>query len=203
MSGKSLLVKLQTRGWRTPDFSDLRMRREILLFVYDSLKKDTWENTKYLQGAKYLGKAQTLSSFFCMKTGVDMPVVFSEQVTAHACIRGEAYLVSPQHILVLDDIQQNNHYTSRKLEKIILLEQQKSKALEKTGHHFLNHRWSLGFMYIADKTAFKGASLISRGTRKSIVQVDAITGRPYYEWDTWEADWPMTHLNNRGNEFLF
>lgn len=195
----TLATRLEARSWRSPDFDALRFKKEIIIFVYDNLKRNTLENSKYLKGSKYLGKAMTLSSFYCMKNGVDFPVVFEEKVTAHACIRGEAYLISPQHILALDDLQQNNVYVNRVLQKIILLEQANSRALDGTGHHYLKHRWSHGFMYVAHKNMFDKAKLESRSTRQSKIAADAVTGRPYYEWDTWEAEWPLSNIPAAGS----
>jgi gamma-glutamylcyclotransferase (GGCT)/AIG2-like uncharacterized protein YtfP len=187
----SLLTKLETRAWQSPDFHDLRFRRDILLFVYDNLKRDTLENNKYLEGAKYLGKAMTVNTNLkMMSAGTDYPVVFDEKVMIHACIKGEAFLVSPQHILAIDELQQNNLYFNRRIEKIVLLDQMNSPALESVGHTYLKHKWAHGFMYIGDKDAFSATKLSNRGTRQSRVMVSPITGRPYYEWDIWESDFP-------------
>lgn len=188
-----LLIRLEERSWQTPDFDQLRLRKHIVLFVYDNMMKGGNDH-EYLTGAKFLGRSQTVSSEYTMKSAVDCPIVFPEKVMVHACIRGEAFLVGPQHILAIDKFQRNNHYMTRRLTRVLLPEQKDAPGMSKTqNNNYLTSKWSWAFIYEGNKTHFsQGKGLTSRSTRQERTEnTSTFEQRPYYKWDVWEADWPF------------
>ena len=197
----NLIVNLEERLWRTPDFDELRFCKEIAVFVYDDLKTGTLLNQKMFSGGKYLGEAYTLNSPFVMKERNSKPIVFDEKESGvpHGAIKGEAFLIGPQHILALDEHMETSVYTYRRMIKIILTEQQAAVNLEK----WMGYKWINAFIYIGNRNVFEkqGGKLLSRSTRLNKAILSGPLSRPYYEWDTWELEWPFLADQMRG-EYL-
>lgn len=199
----TLAQNLERRSKISPDFCDLRFKREIVLFVYDNLQTGAMENTKLLQGSKYLGEAETLSSFYVMKEAIDFPIVFKEKVLPHASIRGEAYLVGPQHILTIDEYLDNMSLRERITDRIILKDQKKAPWRGKSNAILGDNSYVEGFLYVGFPEAWKTQKLTTRPTRhKKFVTHPAVEARPFYQWDTWEAEWPnATRKYNYANTY--
>lgn len=193
MSG-NLLEKLVDRAHYTPDFTELRLFHDIILLVYDNMQKYGHQHN-LLDGAKYVGKGITIPSKFVMKHGHDFPVVFEQphEELIHAAIKGEVYLVSPQHILAIDKFQMNNSWMHRKVYKVALLDQGTNSNLTTVGQKYLKYAWSNCFMYVGDKGMFADQLLKGRHTRVNPYAGDQVLSKSHYEWDPWEADWMQNH----------
>jgi gamma-glutamylcyclotransferase (GGCT)/AIG2-like uncharacterized protein YtfP len=188
----SLLEKLQKRSFFTPDFDEAKYKKEIVVFIYNNLKRKCASHKMLLEGSLYLGRAQTLSTSFVMKDAVDNCIVFQEKNESSASIAGEAYLIQPRHLIVLDEAEQNNVYMKRSLEKILLKEQKESSALG-SSRAYLNFKFVHAFMYTGMPASWKEKKLTLRTKRQHIGIGSVIEQRPYYEWDYWEEQWPETY----------
>lgn len=120
----------QRQKW-TPDFKKLRLHKEILVFVHDQLVY-LGSQHKYIEGAKYLGKAVSIHESYTMK-GHRMPVLMenTNPKSERAKIKGEVYAVTPERMLVLDKLKYNGNMFRREMRTFFLKDQ---KFPTKAGH---------------------------------------------------------------------
>lgn len=107
---KEICRALNHRKYRTPDFSELALYKEIPLFVYGEECSNGFLN-HILKDAVCYGDAHTVSERYTMKQAHNFrhPVVFEvpESFLNKAKIRGQLYGVSVEHIHTLDVIKGN------------------------------------------------------------------------------------------------
>lgn len=192
-----LFTKLEERRFRTPDFHYLRFRKEIPLFVYDGLKKYGGEED-LMAKALYLGKAMTLTTGFEMTIvkehsiypaqSSSYPIVFPRKEGGHA-IRGEVYLVSPQHILTIDKAMEHSIYTRRQFTKVYCEDQTYCDDLKKNRlPHALNKIWLSAYMYVGEADMFKGFHKTHRPPVKRSNPTNSLEHREFYEYEAWESN---------------
>lgn len=119
------IAELIDRQKYTPDFKNIRMREDNLLFVYDEFQRTGLYNY-HLKDAKYLGQGKTAYNQYQMKisqTTPIYPVVFIHEVENPGYIRGEVFAVSPETIQVLDRLNRNGEVFERKEKAIICVDQ--------------------------------------------------------------------------------
>lgn len=197
-----LATKLEERRFRTPDFHYLRFRKEIPLFVYDGMKKYGGDED-YMKKALFLGKAMTLTTGYEMqivkepayypKQSVSYPMVFLRKDGGHA-IRGEIYLVTPQHILAIDKAMEHSVYTRRHFIKVYCEDQTYCEGLKKNRlPHALQKIWLSAYMYIGEPNMFKGHHKTHRPAVKLANPTNPLEHREFYEYEAWESNAYMQH----------
>lgn len=121
-----IIDELERRKQFTPDFRELRLRTDILVFVYDEFKKKGLQNP-ILVDSKYLGEGRTTNNQFFMKNSAHFPVVFQHRKEGHpnkGFIRGEVYAVPPETLLRLDKVKSNLVMFKRVSKHITLMDQE-------------------------------------------------------------------------------
>lgn len=103
-----LVELLKLRQERTPDRSELIQQKNILVFVYGTLKEGG-VNHGYLtedSNLRYLGQAKTAINKFCMYNATHFPIVVDDASLVDATsILGEIYAVSPDTIMKMDMLE--------------------------------------------------------------------------------------------------
>lgn len=197
-----LATKLEERRYRTPDFHYLRFRKEIPLFVYDEMKKYGGDED-YMKNTLYLGRAMTLTTGYEMSIvrevtaypnrSVSYPMVFQRKDGGHA-VRGEIYLVTPQHILAIDKAMEHSMYTRRQFTKFYCEDQDFCEGLKKNRlPHALTKIWLSAYMYVGDTDMFKGHHKTSRPASKLTNPTNNLEYREFYEYEAWESNSYMMH----------
>lgn len=122
----NIIESLKIRGNWTPDFSDLRRRKYILLFVYDELKRNGFQNPLLKNsGAKYLGEGKTSTDNYKLKYDRG-PIAFKDNLKSSASrgyLLGEIFAVKPEVILYLDANKQNGIVFNRIKKPILMFDQ--------------------------------------------------------------------------------
>ena len=124
-SEPSFISELIERKRYTPDFKNIRLHEDNLVFVYDEFQKGGAYNRNLSEG-KYLGKGKTAYNQYQMKLTTvhpSSPVVFLHNVVNPGFIRGEVYAVPPETIQILDRLNRNGQVFSRTEKSIFLLDQ--------------------------------------------------------------------------------
>lgn len=150
-----LIQKIKERAERTPDFRELRIKTDIPVFVYGTLKRGDYNN-RLLEGSKYLGEAETSTRYYNMKSTGGFPVVFkrNELYTGSAKVEGEVYLVNLETLTNLDRLEDNGHMYIRSLNYVFLKDQ---PFVESDG---AKYRPSLQcWMYIGNEDFWRGHEL--------------------------------------------
>lgn len=106
----------------TPDYLDLKMEKNIPIFIYDSLKTGGQMNAQVSDGT-FLGDAHTMTQSYDMRVNCETnePVAFSS-MNGHY-LQGEVYIVQAYDILNLDYLFGNNHRYKREIKFIALDDQ--------------------------------------------------------------------------------
>ena len=121
-----IVDELLLRKKYTPDFGELRLYENILVFVYDELKVDGFQSS-ILSESKFLGEARTMHNSFLMKSSSTNPVVFVNNKPKDinkGYIRGEVYAVPPETLLQLDKAKFNGFLYRRQKKYIFLMDQE-------------------------------------------------------------------------------
>ena len=122
----NIIKNLQKRFEFTPDFLEFKCQRNILVFVYGTLRRGGKDN-HILDDSVYLGTAHTLRNIFTIKSYFSMPVVFEEEKISSNHIVGEVYAVSPITLADIDHVMHNTGYTDRKIVWVELRNQPSTK----------------------------------------------------------------------------
>lgn len=132
----SVMEELQNRGISTSDFEVFRKRVEIPVLIYDDYKLGCWNGRFFQEGCNYYGEGVTLASEFSMKrTDGDQCLVFDKQKEEpRGKVRGDIFGVSPEHMIVLDKVMDNNIKNFRR-EILVMLEDQDHMAGRWTPAH--------------------------------------------------------------------
>jgi gamma-glutamylcyclotransferase (GGCT)/AIG2-like uncharacterized protein YtfP len=178
--------RLSVRSRLTPDFSTLKKFKSIPLFVYGTEMTDGTDNG-LLSGARYLGRAHTLSSKFWMKQTTISPIIFDSLHENHKDnrkVRGEIYEVRVEHIHLLDVFHRNTIATKRTCRNVILEDCRPSGArlVPLTDLAIQNCH-----VYIGKKNYWKDYELQHRMVT-SYAKKEGIRDIPFYEWVNWEYD---------------
>lgn len=147
VNGGDIVTHLIKRESFTPDFHVLRNYKEIPLFVFDELKQGQ-ESHSYLTGAKYLGEGLTISPHYKMYLYRDKYPVVMEVTNPHQSrnrIKGELYLVTAEHIHMIDVAFDHSTRTIRKKIRV-LMEDQK----ERDHKQFRGMPWTDAFIYLGN-----------------------------------------------------
>lgn len=122
----SIIESLKIRGNWTPDINDLRRRKYILLFVYDELKRNGYQNPLLKNsGVKYLGEGKTSTDTYKLKYDRG-PIAFKDNLKSSASrgyLLGEIFAVKPEVILYLDANKQNGIICDRIKKPILMFDQ--------------------------------------------------------------------------------
>ena len=120
----NIIEILQDRKKFSPDFGKQRLLSNILIFVYDSMKKGGQSDT-ILKDTTFLGLARTTLPNYLMNIyGNHRPVVMDHNRKEFGgYIRGEVYAISPLHLLEIDKAKLNGFVFKRQQRSIQLLDQ--------------------------------------------------------------------------------
>ncbi len=192
--------RLKMRRFLTPDYPEMKFQKEVPLFVYDDLKDGTETFDNLMGGTVFLGEGTTVDTGFYMKETSQFPLIFRGDKSLGQAgpvlgpVRGEIYSVTPRHILDIDKHYQNNYKFRRWRLKVIAWDQTFSNMnLDVNMGHCLIEC----YIYVADSKEWAGQNLRSRSLRHpNQKETHVFKKRPYYEWDTWEKDWPMLFQHN-------
>lgn len=151
-SSIDIIKELRKRGQYTPDFDKIRQFKSTIVFVYDDFKK-TKPYHSLLLDSYYLGDARTCSDSFAMK-GSSYPVAFKNNNHNHerGNIKGEAYAVTPETLMRMDQIKSNRCMFNREKRNVFLLDQE-FPGKKKTSPSV--QAW----MYIGNEGFWKGQTL--------------------------------------------
>lgn len=147
---------LSNRGVTTPDFSEFKKKENVLLFVYDSYKT-TEKDYKFLKKhSKYLGEARSAVDCYNLKSvNDDKVILFDEQGQfsyRRGYIRGEVFAVSPEVIVLMDEIMSNKMVYDRVRRNFLLQEQE-------VGIHRIQRPYSSAFVYLGRHEFWDGMVL--------------------------------------------
>lgn len=184
LKSKHIAGKLERRGFWTPDFHILNRYKSIPIFLYGTEMTDGINND-LLRGAKFLGKAHTLSPKFWMKQTSINPIVFDSHLEAHKDnrkVRGEVYEVQVEHVHMLDVFHRNRVSVKRTNRNIIFEDCKPQGGKDFKGMSVFNC-----MMYIGSKTYWKDYDLKHRIT-VSYAKKENIKDTPFYEWVNWAPD---------------
>ncbi len=153
--------KLKRRSVYTPDFRTLKFQSQILIFVYGAEKRNKL-HSGLLEGATPLGGAHTVFKHYMLKEILPGVPLALERPTGEdgkaipdtAALRGEAYLVSVEHIHLLDLLHMNGVRAERKWRHIAF----ETVGLEGDRKFMGRNGVSLALMYSANKTMFSPES---------------------------------------------
>lgn len=183
-----IIKKLKIRGEKSPDIHRLKFYKEIPFFAYGT-EKVNGEDENLLKGAKYLGMAHTMSTNFIMKSNTAFPVAFpcKQDDQRRGRLRGEMYLVSPEHIIAMDIGNSNGKSFYRFKARFALEEQEMAEGLKS----FKGDPYIPAYMYLGS-TQWWGDNndKLQLACRKSYSgSVKPIFhGKHFYEWDTQPED---------------
>jgi hypothetical protein len=185
--GSEIIKKLKERSERTPDFPDLRMLKEIPVFLY-GLEKRGMNYNYLLRGSYCYGTCHTMSDRFLMKeTEAKTPVVF-ETTRDHKMkykIRGEVFGCSVEHIHLLDRVYFNGERFKRCLRRV----QFEAKGYEPKGlKQYRNHGYTLAFMYLGVSNYWKDNQTSNVENITYPVSGD-FREIPMYEFEEPEDEW--------------
>lgn len=132
MSSSTTKELLKRKNAQTPDFFHLKMRGDNLVFVYGTLRTGG-SNSHLLGGSKYLGSAQTTSSYYILRRGRYFPVVKRSNLSYAGRVEGEVFAVDALTMCELDRLEGNNSFYTRE-EVFVTLDEQPYKLKDgKTG----------------------------------------------------------------------
>lgn len=119
--------ELARREKFTPDFNKLRLKQNILVFVYDDFRIRGGFNP-VLNDSKYLGFAISATDLYVLK-GHRLPVLLdtTKKADLKGRIKGEVYAVPPETLLRMDKIRHNGNLFKR-IERTFFLTDQKYKT---------------------------------------------------------------------------
>jgi gamma-glutamylcyclotransferase (GGCT)/AIG2-like uncharacterized protein YtfP len=194
-----LFDELKRRRFFSPDYKFYRYYRTQLLFVYDNLRYGGSDYTNYLKDAKWLGKACTCTDNYVMETVVvtsksgtrrKVPVVYPEAGATSANIHGDMFLVSPEHLLAIDDFMLNDGILDRQQQKFFLLDQESFK--HKEIRTVFDKMMVSAHVYLTDFVTWKDEDYLSKIADlnmpdeygEAVVKGHAIKSwiKPYYEY---------------------
>ena len=173
--------RLENRGYYTPDWCDLRMHSQMLYFAYGE-EKLTYTHDHLLKGAVPLGPAHTLIAKYVMKEDHYGPIVFEKKEVNYfgtQQIKGEAYLVSVEHLHCLD-----THYLNTVMAKRVW----RNFGFDSpyvdgmTSERFKGKPRGCGWMYIADEVALNFDSYKTMTTEVDLTLTQSEQERYYYIW---------------------
>lgn len=136
---KAFLDILKTRSTYTPDAIKMRLKDNILLFAYDSMKQGGFNNF-YTRTCKYLGLGRTASNYLTLKkTNRNDVVAFNIDTKKEkgGFILGEVYVITPNMLFELDE-SKNNGLTYLRQEKHILLLDQSYEGKDEKKHPYVS-----------------------------------------------------------------
>lgn len=180
---EKIVPVLSERRKYSPDIPELRQYKHHAVLVYDSHKQGGVLH-KQLAGAKYLGMGHTVRSGYEMKTNGFMPVIFERPVaeyTSHS-VRGEVYLVSTEHLIVLDYHFQQGEMMARRKDQVYVEEQYK----ENYTNLYTERPWISAFIYVGihksweDEIGFKLHNNIMYSNNHP--NHHRMGNRQFYEW---------------------
>lgn len=116
----------------TPDFQELLLEGDNLVFVYGTLKPGG-SNHDLLRKSKWLGEGITLSDNYILRSGGGFPTV--KQSASHLAgkVCGDVFAVDVLTMCELDRLEGNNTLYTRKKKFITLLDQEYKLQGGKTG----------------------------------------------------------------------
>lgn len=137
---EKVFSSIAVRGKYSPDFSGMRLREHIPIFVYESGLRNGGEFHKLLIHPKtrYLGDAYTATDNYILKStfGDTYTVAFKDETKApvykRAHIRGQVFVVPPKVLLDIDYIHRNGKMYQRELRNFFMRDQgipMKSKSV--------------------------------------------------------------------------
>lgn len=118
-----VIKQLFKRERWSPDFKKLKLNKNILLFVCDELVY-LGNQHKHISGSKYLGKAMSMHDSYALR-GTKFAIL-QDHVTSkseRAKIKGEIYCVSPETMLLIDNLKFNGVMTQREQRTFFLKDQ--------------------------------------------------------------------------------
>jgi len=174
-------AKLACREYYTPDFPKLRMQKQMLYFAWGD-EKSGRDGDKLLDGAIPLGNAHTLISKYVMREDSYGPALFEKTIKlpeAHVA-RGEAYLVSVEHLHNLD-VKYMNTILSSRVPRNIGFDNPWIDSM--TPERFKGKARGTAWMYVADE---RSVSYDLHGdicpTEIDLTLVQSEVERYYYIW---------------------
>lgn len=176
-----IIKKLRERGQQSPDIHKLKFYKEIPFFAYGT-EMIGGDDDHILKGAKYLGKAHTMSSNFVMKANNAFPVSFpcKQDDQRRGRIRGEMYLVSPEHIIAMDRGNANGKSFFRFKSRYILEEQETQEHLKS----FKQEPYIQAYAYMGSIGWWSDKATLSYRPRTSFSgsAKPMFHGKHFYEW---------------------
>lgn len=199
-STQRFLTELKRRQRTSYDFLWFKYWKGVPLFVYDDFRYGGKYWRQYLKEAQWLGRGCTALDCFVMhevqstaRNGVRSVSPFvhkDEKSEDRAVITGDVFLVSPEHLLVMDYEHAEDNFLYRQRHKIYFLDQDRDKNSKGLKSIFNKPYYDM-YMYLMLKTDWDQFNCDSKLSEKCIP--DSYTNsthrlkawdKPFYEYIT-------------------
>lgn len=166
---------LRRRNKETPDFQELLLEGDNLVFAYGTLRPGG-ANYHLVKNSKWLGEGITLADNFILRSTGGFPTVKITKSHLAGKVCGDVYAVDALTMCELDRLEGNNTLYKRSKKFITMMDQEYPLAGGKTGRPNLEC-----WMYLIPENddSFDGNWL---GTSRMRQKVDGSSVR-LYDWD--------------------
>lgn len=184
-----IVTPLINRSWRSPDLPELRMYKYIPVLVYDSHQKGGILH-HHLQGSRYLGMGHTVESAYKLYSyeldaNTYIPVAFPHRIDDpnSYSLRGEVYLCSVEHLIVMDNHFRNGDSHTRVKRQVYLEEQEPADF---SNSKYGEKPWCTAWVYQGEQEWYEDEkaefTLCNPFRIRSMFHNKIYGERHYYQW---------------------